>query len=56
MVNEDTGYPHNGRANKDSYPRDGCADKDSYRHDGGADKDSYPYDRHNHTCRDNRLF
>ena len=32
----DTGYPHDGRADKDSYP-----------HDGHADKDSYPHDRHN---------
>ena len=29
----DTGYPHDGRADKDSYPHDGCADKDSYPHD-----------------------
>ena len=33
---DDTGYPHDGRADKDSYP-----------HDGRADKDSYPHDRHN---------
>ena len=33
---EDTGYPHDGRADKDSYP-----------HDGRADNDSYPHDRHN---------
>ena len=32
----DTGYPHDGRADKDSYP-----------HDGRADKESYPHDRHN---------
>ena len=32
----DTGYPHDGRA-----------DKDSYSHDGRANKDSYPHDRHN---------
>ena len=32
----DTGYPNDGRADKDSYP-----------HDGRADKDSYPHDRHN---------
>ena len=32
----DTGYSHDGRADKDSYP-----------HDGRADKDSYPHDRHN---------
>ena len=34
--NYDTGYPHDGHADKDSYP-----------HDGRADKDSYPHDRHN---------
>ena len=28
----DTGYPHDGRADKDSYPHDGRADKDSYPH------------------------
>ena len=43
----DTGYPHDGRADKDSYPHDGRADKDSYPHDGRADKDSFPHDRHN---------
>ena len=43
----DTGYPHDGRANKDSYPHDRRADKDSYPHDGRADKDSYPHDRYN---------
>ena len=43
----DTGYPHDGRADKDSYPHDGRADKDSYPHDGRADKDSYSHDRHN---------
>ena len=42
----DTGYPHDGRADKDSYLHDGRADKDSYPHDGRADKDSYPHDRH----------
>ena len=42
----DTGYPHEGRADKDSYPHDGRADMDSYPHDGRADKDSYPHDRH----------
>ena len=31
---EDTGYPHDGRANKDSYLHDGRVDKDSYPHDG----------------------
>ena len=30
----DTGYPHDGRADKDSYPHDGRADKNSYPHDG----------------------
>ena len=43
----DTGYPHDGRADKDSYPHDGRADKNSYPQDGRADKDSYPHDRHN---------
>ena len=33
----DTGYPHDGRANKESYPQDGRADKDSYPHDRRAD-------------------
>ena len=42
----DTGYPHDGRADKNSYPHDGRADKDSYPHDGRADKDSYPHDTH----------
>ena len=43
-----TGYPHDGRADKDSYPHvHGCADKDSYPHDGRADKDSYLHDRLN---------
>ena len=40
----DTGYPHDGRADKDSYPHDGRADKDSYPHDRRADKNSYPND------------
>ena len=44
---KDTGYPHDGRADKDSYTHDGRADEDSYPHDGCADKDSYPQDRHN---------
>ena len=44
---EDTGYPHDGRADKDSYPHDGRADKDSYPHNRRADRDSYPHDRHN---------
>ena len=47
MIFRDTGYPHDGRADKDSYLHDGRADKDSYPHDGRADKDSYPHDRHN---------
>ena len=33
----DTGYPHDGRADKDSYLHDGRADKSSYPHDRGAD-------------------
>ena len=43
----DTGYPHDGRADKYSYPLDSRADKDSYPHDGLANKDSYLHDRHN---------
>ena len=46
-MNLDTGYPHEGRADKNSYSHDGPADKDSYPHDRRADKDSYPNDRHN---------
>ena len=41
----DTGYPHDGRADKNSYPHDGCADKDSYPHDCRADNAPYPHDR-----------
>ena len=29
----DSGYPHDGRADKNPYPHDGRADKDSYLHD-----------------------
>ena len=29
----DSGYPHDGRANKNPYPHDRRADKDSYPHD-----------------------
>ena len=47
LYGDDTGYPHDGRADKDSYPHDGRADKNSYPHDGRADKDSYPHDRRN---------
>ena len=43
----DTGYSHDGRADKNSYPHHGHADKDSYPHDGRADNYSYPHDRHN---------
>ena len=32
----DSGYPHDGRADKNHYP-----------HDRGADKDSYPHDNKN---------
>ena len=42
---KDTGYPHDGRADKYSYQHDGRADKDSYPHDSRAD--SYLHDRHN---------
>ena len=38
LFHDDTGYPHDGRADKESYP-----------HDGRADKDSYPHDRHTNT-------
>ena len=47
----DTGYPHDGRADKDSCPHDGRADKDSYPHDGRADKNPYPHDRHKQCIR-----
>ena len=47
VCQKNTGYPRDGRADKDSYPHDGRADKDSYPHDGRADKDSYSHDRHN---------
>ena len=30
---QDSGYPHDGRADKNPYPHDRCADKDSYPHD-----------------------
>ena len=33
----DSGYPHDGRADKNSYP-----------HDRRADNDSYPHDSNNH--------
>ena len=46
-LRHNTGYPHDGHADKDSYLHDGRADKDSYPHDGRADKDSYPHDSHN---------
>ena len=29
----DSGYPHDGRADKNPYPHDRRADKDSYPHD-----------------------
>ena len=32
LESHETGYPHDGRADKDSYPHDGRADKDSYPH------------------------
>ena len=41
----DTGYPHDGLADKDSYPLNSRANKDSYRHDGRADMNPYPHDR-----------
>ena len=30
---DDSGYPHDGRADKNPYPHDRCANKDSYPHD-----------------------
>ena len=30
---EDSGYPHDGRADKNPYPHDRCADKDFYPYD-----------------------
>ena len=30
---KDSGYPHDGRADKNAYPHDRRADKDSYPHD-----------------------
>ena len=39
------GYPHDGRADKDSYPHDCRADNAPYRHDRRADKNPYPHDR-----------
>ena len=30
----DSGYPHDGRADKNPYPHDRRADKDSYPHNG----------------------
>ena len=33
-IDNDTGYPHDGRADKDSYPHGGRVDKVSYPHDG----------------------
>ena len=32
LLYNDSGYPHNGRANKNPYPHHCCADKDSYPH------------------------
>ena len=33
--------------NDSGYPHDGCADKYPYSHDRRADKDSYPHDSNN---------
>ena len=33
VVWQDSGYPHDGRADKNLYPHDRRADKDSYPHD-----------------------
>ena len=35
------GYPHDGRADKDSYPHDCRADNTPYQHDRRADKNPY---------------
>ena len=41
-------YSHKQNFNKDSgYPHDGRADKNPYPHDRRADKDSYPHDSNN---------
>ena len=32
-LSKDSGYPHDGRADKNPYPHDRRADKDSYLHD-----------------------
>lgn len=37
------GYPHDGRAYKDSYAHDGHTDMNSYPNDGHADKNPYLY-------------
>ena len=47
----DTGYPHDGRADKDSYLHGGRADKNSYPHDRRADKNPYPHDRNSQCLR-----
>ena len=39
---EDTGYPHDGRADNAAYPHYGRADKATYPHDGCADNAAYP--------------
>ena len=39
------GYPHDGRADKDSYLHDSRAVNASYRHDRRADKNPYRHDR-----------
>ena len=33
LLPRDSGYPHDGRADKNPYPHDRHADKDSYPHD-----------------------
>ena len=39
------GYPHDGRADKNSYPHDCRADNAPYRHDRRADKNPFRHDR-----------
>ena len=44
------GYPHDGRADKDSYPHECRADNAPYRHDRCADKNPYRHDRNMRFC------
>ena len=42
----DTGYPHDGRADKAAYPHDSHANYATYPHDCHADNATYPHYRH----------